>query len=54
MVIDLGSSFIRIAIAGEESLCEEASAIAIYEGKNGRKQVMAIGSSALELKGKTH
>ena len=53
MVIDLGSSFIRIAIAGEESICEEATAIAIYQGKTKKRQVLAIGTSAAELEGKT-
>ena len=53
MVIDLGSSNIRIALASEETIYEEASAIAIYQKDAGKKHVMAIGQEALKMEGKT-
>ncbi|MEL6344417.1 MAG: rod shape-determining protein [Myxococcota bacterium] len=52
MAIDLGTATTRIAVAGRDVSCCEASAVAIYQDRHGSRRILAVGDDALEMLGR--
>ncbi|MBN1334457.1 MAG: rod shape-determining protein [Deltaproteobacteria bacterium] len=53
LAIDLGTSHTRIWVRGRGVACREPSFVAVREGEEGRRRVVAVGSEARALQGRT-
>lgn len=53
LAVDLGSSRTRIHLRGTGLVCDEPSVVAVHAFKDGRRRVLAVGTEALPMLGRT-
>ncbi|MCB9668190.1 MAG: rod shape-determining protein [Alphaproteobacteria bacterium] len=53
LAVDLGSSRTRIHLRGTGLVCDEPSVVAVHTPRDGRRKVLAVGSEALPMLGRT-
>lgn len=53
MAIDLGTANTLVYVKGRGIVLNEPSVVAIHTGKNGKRQVLAVGDEAKMMLGKT-
>ena len=53
LAIDLGTANTLVYARGREIICSEPSVVAVVDGPNGTRKVLAVGSEAKEMVGRT-
>ena len=53
LAIDLGTANTLVYARGREIICSEPSVVAVTNGPNGTRKVLAVGSEAKEMIGRT-
>jgi len=53
VAIDLGTSNTLLYVAGRGVVCNEPSVVAIHEGPNGRRRIVAVGEAARTMEART-
>ena len=53
LAIDLGTANVLVYVKGRGIICSEPSVVAVADGPNGTRKVLAVGSEAKEMVGRT-
>ena len=53
LAIDLGTANVLVYVKGRGIICSEPSVVAVAEGPNGSRKVLAVGTEAKEMVGRT-
>ena len=53
LAIDLGTANTLVYVKGRGIICSEPSVVAVAEGQNGTRKVVAVGTEAKEMIGRT-
>ena len=53
LAIDLGTANVLVYVKGRGIICSEPSVVAVADGPNGTRKVLAVGTEAKEMVGRT-
>ena len=53
LAIDLGTANVLVYVKGRGIICSEPSVVAVVDGPNGTRKVLAVGTEAKEMVGRT-